>query len=133
MPDYRRRAVIAVVDDEERVRESLNILLESADYEVLLFSSAVALLESGCLPEIDCLISDVGMPAMDGCELARVAQARRPALPVILVTGRTDLLNPSAFDRPGHCRLITKPFAAQDLLAAVRAGLTRVHPHPPRS
>ena len=49
MTDHPRRCVIAVVDDDQRILESLEILLESADYGVRVFSSATALLESGCL------------------------------------------------------------------------------------
>ena len=91
--DDPRRSIIAVVDDDQRILESLEILLESADYDVRPFPSATALLESGGLREIDCLISDVGMPVMDGFELARAIQAARPGLPVILITGRPDLLH----------------------------------------
>jgi FixJ family two-component response regulator len=119
MTDHPRRSVIAVVDDDQRILESLEILLESADYGVRLFSSATALLESGCLREIDCVISDVGMPAMDGFELVRVVQAARPGLPVILVTGRPDLLNRSPPEWPGHYRSFKKPFNGQELLTAV--------------
>ena len=108
------------------ILESLEILLESADYGVRLFSSATALLESGCLAEIDCLISDIGMPVMDGFELVRVVQAARPGLPVILVTGHPDLLNRSPPDRPGHYRLFKKPFDGQELLTAVGDALRRL-------
>jgi FixJ family two-component response regulator len=119
MTDRRRRSVIAVVDDDQRILESLEILLDSADYDVRLFSSAATLLESGVLPEIDCPISDVAMPAMDGCELARAVQAARPELPVILVTGRQDLLHRPPLDWPGHYRVFKKPFNGQELLTAV--------------
>lgn len=67
--DHPRRSVIAAVDDDQRILTSLELLLESADYDVRLFSSATALLESGGLREIDCLILD--MPVMDGFELVR--------------------------------------------------------------
>jgi FixJ family two-component response regulator len=60
-----RRLVIAVVDDDRSVLESLEMLLASAEYDVRSCSAATALLESGTLREIDCLISDVGMPVMD--------------------------------------------------------------------
>lgn len=119
MTDHRRRSVIAVVDDDQGILESLDILLDSADYDVRLFSSATALLESGVLPEIDCLISDVAMPVMDGFELARAVQAARPELPVILVTGRPDLLHRPPPDWPGHYRVFKKPFNGQELLTAV--------------
>src|SRR3954453_13178330 len=102
MTDHPRRSVIAAVDDDQMILESLEILLESADYDVRLFSSATALLESGGLRDIDCLISDIGMPVMDGFELARGIQAARPGFSVILFPGRPDLVNRPPLDPPRH-------------------------------
>jgi FixJ family two-component response regulator len=119
MTDHRRRSVIAVVDDDQGILASLDILLDSADYDVRLFASAKALLESGVLPDIDCLISDVAMPVIDGFELAQAVQAARPELPVILFTGRPDLLHRPPVDWPGHYRVFKKPFNGQALLTAV--------------
>jgi FixJ family two-component response regulator len=126
------RSVIAVVDDDQRVLESLEILLDSADYDVRPFPTASALLESSDLPEIDCLISDVAMPLMDGFELARAVQAARPGLPVILITGRPDLLHRSPLNRPGLYRVFKKPFDGQELLTAVALMLRSPRPPPPR-
>ena len=120
--------VIAVVDDDPSVLESLEMLLASAAYDVRSFSAATALLESGSLREIDCLISDVGMPVMDGFELARMVQAERPELPVIFITGCPDLLNRSLRDVPGHYRLFKKPFNGPELLTTVGDAL-RGGPH----
>src|SRR5215211_8051181 len=100
MTDHPRHSVIAAVDDDQRILKALEFLLESADYDVRLFSSAAALLESGGLREIDCLITDVGMPVMDGFALARAVQAARPGLPVMLITGRPDLMNRAPRDSP---------------------------------
>ena len=133
MTDHPRRSVIAVVDDDPGMLESIESLLNSADYEVRLFSTATALLESGGLPEIDCLISDVAMPLMDGLELARAVQAVQPALPVILVTGRPDLLHRSRLDRPGPYRVFKKPFDGQELLTAVALMVKNPRPRAPRS
>src|SRR5258708_9653429 len=84
--------VVAVVDDDPSILRSLEYLLESADYVVRLFTSGTALLQTGPLPEIYCLISDIDMPGMDGFELLRLVHAARPGLPTILVTGQPDTL-----------------------------------------
>ena len=131
--DDGRRSTIAVVDDDQRILESLEILLESAGYDARLFPSAMALLKSGGVQEIECLISDVGMPVMDGFELARTVQAARPALPVILITGRADMLNRSPLDVPGHYRLFKKPFNGPELLTTVGDALRGPHLRPPGS
>ena len=133
MADHPRHSVIAVVDDDPGILESIESLLNSADYEVRLFSSAAALLESGGLPEIDCLISDVAMPLMDGFELARAVRTARPALAVILITGRPDLLRRSPLDGLGEYRVFKKPFDGRELLAAVALMVKSARPRAPRS
>jgi FixJ family two-component response regulator len=111
--------IIAVVDDDRRILESLGNLLESADYAVRLFSTATALLDSGCLAEIDCLITDIGLSAMDGVELARLVQVARPQLPTILITGQFDTLHRLSAVDLGRYRLFKKPFDGQDVLTAI--------------
>ena len=115
------KSTVAVVDDDQRLLESLGDLLESAGHAVQTFSSAQALLDSKTLPEIDCLITDIGMPGMDGFELQRLMRERRPDLPVILITGRHEIA-----DRPQarHTRFFRKPFDGQALLAAIGDALT---------
>jgi FixJ family two-component response regulator len=123
MTDPRSSSVVAVVDDDQSILRSLEYLLESADYAVRLFTSARALLDSGCLAEIDCLISDVDMPGMDGFELLRLVRAARPGLPTILITGYPDTLKqlpPLGAIKP---RFFTKPFQGPELLAAVSDAL----------
>jgi FixJ family two-component response regulator len=119
MTEHPSGFTIAVVDDDQRILESLKNLLESADHAVRLFASAAALLESGCLAEIDCLISDIDMPVMDGFELLRVVHAARSELPIILITGYPDMLNRLPSISPRHYRLFKKPFNGQELLTAV--------------
>jgi FixJ family two-component response regulator len=111
--------IVAVVDDDRSVLRSLEYLLESADYAVRLFASGPELLASDCLAEIDCLISDIDMPGMDGHELMRAARAARPGLPVILITGYPDTLKRLASQADGNPRFFTKPFQGPELLAAV--------------
>jgi FixJ family two-component response regulator len=121
--DRRHRSIIAVVDDDRRILESLESLLDSADYEVRVFATSAALLESDGLPDIDCLISDVAMPVIDGFELARAVRASRPGLPIILVTGRPELMHRSPDEGPVPYRVFKKPFDGQELLTAVAEAL----------
>jgi FixJ family two-component response regulator len=117
------RNVVAVVDDDSRVLESLEDLLESEGYSPRLFGSATEFLESGTLPSIGCLISDIRMPAMDGWELQRVAKRERPDLAVILITGHDDSerhRRVRAGERPVMFR---KPFDGRELMAAVRSAI----------
>lgn len=123
MTHQRSRFVIAVVDDDRGVLRSLEYLLESADHGVRLFPSAQALLDSGCLAQIDCLVSDIDMPGMDGFELLRLIHAARPGLPAILITGYPDTFNqlpPLGASKP---RLFIKPFQGPQLLAAISDAL----------
>jgi FixJ family two-component response regulator len=114
---------IAAVDDDRTILKSLQILLESADYAVRVFASGPALLESGCVATIDCLISDIGMPGMSGFELSRMVRAARPRLPVILITGHTDSLRSALAIGVGDHVLFEKPFDGEKLLAAVAGAL----------
>jgi len=122
MTDRPTGFVVAVVDDDQSILCSLEYLLDSADYTVRLFQSAAELLESSDLNRIDCLISDVDMPGTDGFELLRLIHAVRPKMPTILITGYPERLErmPSVGDKP---RLFTKPFEADELLAALSDGL----------
>jgi FixJ family two-component response regulator len=113
--------VVAVVENDPRVLESLENLLESAGYSARLFPSASALLDNCAFGEIDCLISDITMPSIDGWELERLADAARPDLPVILITGQ-DVAERALVAKGGR-RFFRKPFNGRELLAAVRAVL----------
>ena len=117
--DHSPGTIIAVVDDDPSILKSLEYLLESADHGVLVFGSAAALLESGCLARIDCLISDIDMPVIDGFDLLRLVCEARPELPVVLITGHPEVLDRLPAVGAGHHRLFKKPFDGQELLTAV--------------
>lgn len=112
----KRRRVVAIVDDDPRLLESLEDLLESAGYAACGFSSARSLL-SGGLPELDLLITDIGLPGMDGFELRDLVLKERPSLPVFLITARHEIADQSR--AKGISGFFRKPFDAQRLLVAV--------------
>lgn len=112
----RHRPVVAVVDDDPRLLESLDDLLESAGYRASCFSSAQSLLAGG-LSDVDVLITDIGIPGIDGFELRDLARRMHPSLPVFLITGRHEIADQSR--AKGISGFFRKPFDGQALLAAV--------------
>ena len=114
--------IVVAVDDDFRVRESLESLIESAGYEPVVFPSAEEFLQSGTLTAATCVITDVRMPGMDGIELQRRIKREHPTLPVVFITAhnvsdeiRLKILEHGAVD------FLYKPFDAADLFERVQA------------
>ena len=122
----KQKLVIAVVDDDPRVLESLENLFESAGYTVATFSSGQSLLTSG-LSNINCLITDIGMPGMDGFELLDIVKKTRPKLPVFLLSGRHEIGDQHRATGKDIGGFFMKPFGGQDLLAAIDQTLADTH------
>jgi PleD family two-component response regulator len=119
------RPTIAVIDDDCRVRESLADLLDCAGFGVRLFASSGEFLRSSALSQADCVISDVAMPTIDGFALQRLVREARPTLPVILVTGRRELVAAATEADRGGRTLFEKPFDRERFLAAINLELRR--------
>jgi len=115
--------VVAAVDDDFRVRESIQSLLESAGYAPLVFSSAEEFLQSGALAAATCVIADVRMPGMDGIELQRRIRLERPTLPVILISAHYDAEVRQTAIAEGALDVFYKPFDAADLLTVIQSAL----------
>lgn len=117
--------IVAAVDDDFRIRESIASLLESGGYAPVVFSSAEEFLGSGTMTTAICVITDVRMPGMDGIELQRRIKLQRPSLPVILMSAHHNAeLRQTAFDE-GAIAFLYKPFDATDLLKIVQSALTK--------
>jgi FixJ family two-component response regulator len=113
--------LIAVVEDDQSVLEGLEGLLESAGYEVLLYTSAEALLSDDCHQDITCLISDLGLPGLDGVELLRRLRSVRADLPAIIITARHEKELLEAALKAGARHVLLKPLKSDDLLLAIAA------------
>jgi len=114
---------VAVVDDDESVRESLPDLLRELGYEAKPFASAQDFLASGCIGDTRCLIVDVAMPGMSGLELYRELVLQGHAMPVIFITALTGKSLPRALLQEGAVACLIKPFSEQDLRGALAAAL----------
>ena len=113
------RHIVVGVDDDFRVRESMERLMESAGYSPLVFASAEEFLQSGTLAEAACLITDVRMPGIDGLELQRRIRLARPQFPVIFLTAHYDEDTRRQALRGGAVDFMYKPFDTSALLSAI--------------
>ena len=117
------KPVIAVVDDDPRIRESLESLIESAGFTAQVFALGEDFLQRENLTETNCLITDIRMPGMDGLALQRRVRLARPELPIIFITAHhDDDLERSALAE-GAVYFIRKPFDAGELLRATKVAL----------
>jgi FixJ family two-component response regulator len=112
-------AIVVGVDDDRRVLESLDSLMATAGYVVLLFSSAEDFLQSGRLVAASCVIADVRMPGMDGIEMQRRIRVERPELPIIFISAHCDDdVRRQALDG-GAIEFLHKPFDPVHLLTTI--------------
>ena len=116
--------LVAVVDDDISVRESLESLIRSVGMEVKVFASAEEFLNSNGQNKPDCLILDVRMPGMSGIELHRHLMATECKVPVVFITahGYDDQARSKA-SSDYTVAYLTKPFNEDELLDSVQAGL----------
>ena len=113
------RVIVATVDDDRRVRDSVQSVLESAGYEAVAFESAEMFLVSGALSSVACLIADVRLPGMDGTELQRRIRRERRELPVIFITAHDDDDVRQQALQDGAVAFLVKPFDGGDLLGHI--------------
>ena len=114
---------IAVVDDDESVREGLRNLLRSVGYEVRAFCSAEDFLERPEGEAFSCLVSDIQMPGMGGLELQKRLVASGTPLPVILMTAfPRDHVRQQA-EELGAAGFLTKPFDGSRMIECVERAL----------
>jgi len=116
-------SLVAVVDDDESVRESLPDLLLEFGFPARAFASAEEFLASDCLDQTRCLILDVAMPGMSGPDLQQELTRRRQEIPIVFITAHADAsVRPRLLER-GAVECLFKPFSETALLDALRAAL----------
>ena len=115
--------LIAVVDDDEAIREAIQSLLRSVGFRAEVFASAEDFLQSDHLQDTACLIVDMRMPRMNGLELQWQLAAANCPIPLIFITAHGDEETRARALRAGAVAFLDKPFSDDVVLSAVQAAL----------
>jgi FixJ family two-component response regulator len=115
--------LIAIVDDDESVRDALTSLLHAVGWQAEAFASAEAFLQSGQAHTTACLLLDVRLPGLSGLELQRQLRSSQARLPLIFLTAHgTEALRAQTL-QAGAVAFFAKPFSDTALLEAIHTAL----------
>ena len=120
MPD---RGKVYVIDDDKAMRDSLDFLLGSANFNVTLFESAHHFLEAVSGISFGCIVSDVRMPGIDGIELLKRLKANHSTFPVVIMTGHGDVPLAVEAMKLGAVDFLEKPFEDDRLIGMIETAL----------
>src|ERR1700677_3007366 len=123
MAGGRTSKLIAIIDDNESMQDSLGDLIESGGFEARSFGSAQAFLESDLHSRAACLIVDIRMPKMSGLELQARLKQEGCNIPIIFITAHDDAEIRAEAMKEGAVEFLAKPFDHQLLLKKLRSAL----------
>jgi FixJ family two-component response regulator len=115
--------LISVVDDDDSVRRTTTLLIESFGFRAAAFESAESFLRSGQLHDTSCLIVDVQMPGMNGLQLQQHLTAAGCGIPIIFITAYDDKESRQRAMQAGAVAFLGKPFSDEPLLQTIRSAL----------
>lgn len=118
--DRENASTVAVIDDDDEVRDVLRVLLEAAGHDVETFKSGSQFLQSAELDRMACLVVDQRMPSMTGLELLQELDRRGHSIPSLLITGIHDPGVDEAASRIGAMTVLEKPMSPKELLRFVQ-------------
>ncbi len=121
------KSLISVVDDDESVRRTTTLLIESFGFRTAAFESADIFLSSGQLQDTSCLIVDVQMPGMDGLQLQNHLAATGCGIPIIFITAYDSKDSRQRAMQAGAAAFLGKPFSDEQLLQTIRSALRSFH------
>jgi FixJ family two-component response regulator len=123
MPVDQTPKLIAIIDDDEAMQDSLRDLIEAAGLVAHCFASAEEFLASDLRPQAACLILDIRMPYMSGLQLQTRLKEEECNIPIIFITAHGDARMRIRAMREGAVEFLAKPFDHHLLLRRVRAAL----------
>ena len=123
-PKLQDKPIVFVVDDDISVRESLEMLIQFAGWQPETFASAEEFLAHPRVLTPNCLVLDVSLPELNGLDLQKLV-ADRIEMPIIFITGYGDVPMTVRAMKAGAVEFLTKPFAEEALLGAIRHAIER--------
>jgi len=126
-----RKTRILIVEDEPAMVAGLRDNFEYEGYEVISAADGAEGLERALADNPDLVVLDVMMPRMSGLDVCKQLKARRPSLPIIMLTARGQEIDKVVGLELGADDYVTKPFSIRELMARVKAVLRRVSTHAP--
>ena len=126
-----RRTRILIVEDEPAMVAGLRDNFEYEGYDVISADDGVSGLERALADDPDLVVLDVMMPRMSGLEVCKQVKAKRPSIPIIMLTARGQEIDKVVGLELGADDYVTKPFSIRELMARIKAVLRRVPPHVP--
>jgi FixJ family two-component response regulator len=117
------RDLISVVDDDESIRRTIKLVIESFGFRAKAFDSAESFLKSGELHITSCLILDLKMPNMNGLQLQSELADAGCGIPIIFITGYDDKESRGRAMQAGAVAFLGKPFSDEQLLQALRSAV----------
>ena len=126
-PTSQVKPIVFIVDDDISVRESLELLICSAGWQPETFASAQAFLSRppATTPTPTCLVLDIELPGLNGLELQERIAVDRSEMPIIFITGHADVPRAIRAMKGGAVEFLTKPFADDVLLQALKRAIER--------
>jgi FixJ family two-component response regulator len=121
------QGLVAVIDDDQDIREAMQGLLRSVGLGVELFSSVQEFLDVDRKQPLDCLILDVRLPGRSGTDFFGEFTKEYPDVPVIFISGHADVPMSVRAMKAGAVEFLTKPVRQQDLLDAIQTAIGRAH------
>jgi len=121
----RTAPVVFIVDDDDSVRESLELLIQSAGWRTETFTCAQEFLSRPKTNGPSCLILDISLPDVSGLDLQERVTADRLDMPIIFITGYADVSMSVRAMKAGAIEFLTKPFNDETVLSAIRHAIVR--------
>ena len=120
-----KTGIIAIVDDDEPLREALGSVLKAAGFRIDTFASAEEFLDSTAAKHTNCLILDVRLPGMSGIELQRRLLDAHSGVPIIFITAHGDAALRDLVMKAGAAGFLNKPVRSEALLKEIHAALEK--------